>query len=459
MKRLSTSNTPKGLREEGSHSDLLIRGGTLVCIDAEDQVLRTSIRVRGDRIIAIGRSAERGRARVIDASGCLVMPGFVQAHVHLCQALFRGMADDLPLLDWLRERIWPLEAAHDASSMRASAELGIAEMLLGGTTSILDMGSVHHQEQIFRTMKRSGIRGFSGKAMMDRGRGVPRGLKESTRQSVETSRSLCRDWHGAAAGRIGYAYAPRFILSCSESLMRQTANAAREDGVLIHTHAAEHRAERQAVKEQLGLDDIAALEKFGIYGPQAVLAHGVQLRAAEIRRMSRLGTRIAHCPSANLKLASGIAPLAEMLEAGLVVGIGSDGAPCNNRMDPWTEMRQAALLSKAKRGDAASLPARQALRLATMGGATALGLQDSVGSLEVGKKADIVIVSAQGLHQQPALDPHSTLVYASTAQDVQHVLVDGAWLVRHRELTTLDGERIAARARSQGKKAMKRAGL
>ena len=436
---------------------MLLRGGTLVCVDDEDRIIRASLRVRDDRIVAIGKKAERGPAHVIDATGCIVMPGFVQAHVHLCQALFRGMADDLPLLEWLRQRIWPLEAAHDAASMRVSAELGIAEMLLSGTTTILDMGSVHHQEQVFKSMKQSGIRGFSGKAMMDRGHGVPRGLRESTRQSVSTSRELCRKWHGAADGRIGYAYAPRFILSCSERLMRETANAAREDGVLIHTHAAEHRAEREAVKAQLGLDDIAALERYGICGPQAVLAHGVQLRMAEIRRMSRLGTRVVHCPSANLKLASGIAPLTEMLREGLVVGLGADGAPCNNRMDPWTEMRQAALLSKAKRGDAASLPAKQALRLATHGGATALGIQDEVGSLEIGKKADLIVVSTQGLHQQPALHPHSVLVYSSTATDVRHVLVDGQWLVRDGELTTLDRDQIHRRVRSQATRVIKRA--
>jgi len=440
--------------------DVIIRGGTIVTMDAENRVLSGDLHIQGDRISALGQlPSPDPRARVIRADGCAVIPGLIQSHVHLCQTLFRGMANELPLLPWLKERIWPLEAAHNPSSMRASAELGLAEMLKAGTSCILDMGTVHHQDSVFDAMRRSGIRGFSGKAMMDRGRSVPAGLRESTRQSLDSSRALSAKWHGRAKGRLHYAYAPRFILSCSPTLLRRTARAAKDEGVLIHTHAAEHRAEREAVRAQLGLDDIEALEGFGIAGPQAVLAHGVQLRAAEIRRMARLGTRVVHCPSANLKLSSGLAPLKRMLQAGLVVGIGADGAPCNNRMDPWTEIRQAALLAMAREGDAAAVTASEALGLATRRGAEVLGLQEEIGSLEVGKKADVTIVDLNQLHTAPGGDVISQLVYSSTASDVRHVLVDGRQVVRDGELQTLDEASILRRARTHGRRILERAGL
>lgn len=434
-------------------------------MDPARRVLRGDLVIEDGEIVALGKVPRRAReeikarGEVIDASGCAVIPGLVQAHVHLCQTLFRGMADELPLLPWLKRRIWPLEAAHDRASLRASARLGLCEMMRAGTTSILDMGTVHHHDVVFEVMKESGIRGFSGKAMMDRGAGVPRGLKESTKSSLEESHRLCEKWHGAADGLLGYAYAPRFILSCSERLMREVAEAARERAALMHTHAAEHADERAAVKEILGKDDIAALEEFGICGPQAVLAHGVQLTKREMKRLAALGTRIVHCPSANLTLASGIAQVPAMRDAGVVVGLGADGAPCNNRMDPWTELRQAALLAKVRMKNAAALPAMDALALATVDGARALGIDDEVGSLEPGKRADVAVVRIDDLHHEPGGDAVSRLVYAAVARDVEHVFVDGRPVVRSGETTTLRRESVLRGARREAKKLVKRARL
>jgi cytosine/adenosine deaminase-related metal-dependent hydrolase len=438
--------------------DVLIRGGTVVTMDPDQTIRRADVLVRDGRIAAIGRSASRARpVRVLDASGAAVMPGFVQCHVHLCQALFRGMADDLPLLAWLRERIWPLEAAHDPKSLRASARLGVAEMLRAGTTTILDMGTVHHQDAVFEVMRDTGIRGFSGKAMMDRGRGVPAGLKETTRESLRESERLFDAWHGEAAGRLGYAFAPRFILSCSEKLLRKTADLAVDREAIIHSHAAEHPDERQAVRDALGKDDVDLLSDYGIRGPRTVLAHGVQLTFGQMRRAAKHGTRFVHCPSANLKLSSGIAQVARMRSAGMVVGLGADGAPCNNRMDPFTELREAAILAKAQAQDAAALPASEALAMATIDGARVLGLEHLIGSLEVGKLADIAVVSIEGTHAQPGGDVVSRLVYSCTADDVRHVLVNGDILVERSELTRLDEERVRANAKRQAKKVLGRA--
>jgi cytosine/adenosine deaminase-related metal-dependent hydrolase len=441
--------------------DILIRGGTVVTCDARDRVIDDGqVLVRGRDILSVGQDAagEAGVARVLDARGCAVIPGLVQAHVHLCQTAFRGMADDLPLLEWLRERIWPLEAAHDEKSAAASAELGIAEATLGGTTTLLDMGTVRAHDAILDACARSGVRALSGKAMMDMGDGVPAGLRESTRASLEGSEALARAFAGAADGRIGYAWAPRFVLSCSEDLVRGAVERASERGEIVHTHVAEQAAEREAVRVALGDDDLAVLRRWGVAGPRALLAHGVQLRADEVRELAVDGTRIVHCPSANLKLGSGIAPIAALDDAGVALAIGADGAPCNNNLDAWTEMRHAALLSKVRSG-VRSLPARRALRLATIDGARALGLDGLIGSIEPGKRADLAIVRLDGTHAEPAGDVFSRLVYACGARDVVHVLIDGVLLVKHGEHQRLDVERTRAHARAAARALLARAAM
>jgi cytosine/adenosine deaminase-related metal-dependent hydrolase len=439
--------------------DILIRGGTIVTCDADDRVLQSGeILVRG-RDIARVSAAEQPPVeltRVIDARGCAVLPGLVQGHVHLCQSLMRGLADDLPLLDWLRTRVWPLEAAHDERTITASAELGLAEAMLAGTTTLLDMGTVREHDGVMDAIARSGVRALSGKAMMDRGDGVPARLLESTTGSLRESERLARDWTGAANGRIGYAWAPRFVLSCSEALVRGAVERARERGDLIHTHAAEHPAEREAVRRALDDDDVAVLRRWGASGPRAILAHGVQLTEAEALAVGRDGTRVVHCPSANLKLGSGIAPVAELDRVGVALALGSDGAPCNNNLDPWTEMRHAALLAKVRTGVTA-MPAKRVLRLATIDGARALGLDALVGSLEAGKRADIAVVRMDRVHAEPAGDVFSRLVYACNARDVDHVLIDGVHVVKGGEHQLVDVERAIVGARAAARRLIARA--
>jgi cytosine/adenosine deaminase-related metal-dependent hydrolase len=441
--------------------DTILRGGTVVTCDADNRVLEGDVLVRDGAIAAVGRvtrQAEDSLARVVDARGCAVVPGLIQAHVHLCQVLMRGMADDLPLLQWLTQRIWPLEAAHDEASLAASAELGLAEAMLGGTTTLLDMGTVRGHDAVMDACVRAGIRACSGKAMMDSGVGVPRGLRESTRASLEESERLATTWRGAAGGRISYAWAPRFVLSCSEELVRGTAERARAHSDLVHTHAAEHPAEREIVRAALGKDDVAVLRDWGVTGPRAILAHGVQLELDQAKELAAEGTRVVHCPSANLKLGSGIARVAELDRLGVALALGADGAPCNNNLDAWTELRHAALLAKV-RSSVASLPAARAFRLATIDGARALGLQDQVGSLEVGKRADVAVVRLDGAHAEPGGDVFSRLVYACGARDVEHVMVDGELVVKRREHQRLDVERAKARAREQARKLVARARL
>ena len=440
---------------------VLVEGGTIVTCDAEDRVFVGDVAIDGGAIVALGPRAREMLPlpyRVLDARGCAVTPGFVQAHVHLVQALFRGMADDVPLLDWLRRYIWPLEAAHDERSLVASAELGLAEMIAAGTTCILDMGTTHGHDAIFAACERSGIRAVSGKAMMDRGDGVPAKLRETTSESLRESERLARTWTASSSGRLGYAFAPRFILSCSEELIRGAAALARDLSCLVHTHAAEHAGEREAVRALLGAEDVAILAQWGVTGPRAILAHGVQLEDAEIAALAAAGTRLVHCPSANLKLGSGIARVHDVRRAGVVVALGADGAPCNNNLDPFVEMRHAALLAKSRTGTS-TLPAREVLRMATIDGARALGLDAITGSLELGKRADLAVVSLAGAHVAPATDIASALVYACQSRDVRHVVIDGAVAVLRGELASLDGPRIAATAREEARRIAIAAGV
>ena len=446
---------------------VLIRGGTLVQCDASGTIADGDLLVDGGRIAAIGQVPEQmtssrngGPIRVIDARGCAVMPGFVQAHVHLCQVLFRGMADDLPLLSWLERRIWPFEAAHDDASLSASAELGLLEMMLAGTTTILDMGTVHGYDAVFDACERAGIRVFGGKTMMDSGDRVPSGLRESTSSSLRESDRLRATWSGRGDGRLAYAYAPRFILSCTEALFRGTVERANDAGApgraLLHSHVAEHPDERAAVRGVLGDDDIAVLRKWGFKGKNTLLAHGVQLTDDEIDIVAQDGTRIVHCPSANLKLGSGIARVHELARRGVQLALGGDGAPCNNNLDPRIELRHAALLAKVRTG-VTTVPARQALELATIEGARALGIESEVGSLEQGKRADLLVVRMDGPHVEPGGDAWSRLVYGCTSRDVVHVMVDGRLVVRNGEHARLDHDEVLATARVQAEKLVARA--
>ena len=436
--------------------ELWLQGATIVSSDAQDRVLRGDLLIRDGRIAGIGRVRPGRGARRLDVRDRIVLPGLVMAHVHLCQTLMRGMADDLPLLEWLRSRIWPLEAAHDARSMRHSAELGLAELVRAGTTALLDLGTVHEQDVIFETCVRAGIRVVGGRTLMDRGEQVPRRLQQSASHSLAEAESLERRWVSHPSGRIGYAWIPRFILSCSEGMMRGALERSRSSGAIFHTHAAEHREERRTVRRELGADDVVLLRRWGMRGPRCSIAHGVQLTRAQLGMLARDETRVVHCPTANLKLGSGIARVADLARAGVVVGLGADGAPCNNNLDPWLELRHAALLSSVMAGPGA-LTARMALRMATIEGARVLNLDSQIGSIELGKRADLVVVNPLVPHAAPALDPIATLVYATQARDVEHVFVDGRPLVEKGELATLDAERIGKTAGFEARRLARRA--
>ena len=440
-----------------SMSSILIKNGTLVTVDSSNRIVRGDLLIEHGRIVALG-DTDQSADVVVDASECAVIPGFVQTHIHLCQTLFRGAADDLALIDWLKQRVWPMEAAHSPASIAASARLGVAELIKGGTTCALTMETVNHTGEVFKVVEETGFRATIGKCMMDKGDEVPKPLQEKTSHSIEASVALLEEWHGRADGRIRYCFAPRFAISCTRELLEKVAELARARDVMIHTHASENRTECALVEAETGLRNIAYLDSVGVIGRHVALAHCVHLSNEEIRILQTTETNVVHCPSSNLKLGSGIAPVVQLLEEGVSVSLGADGAACNNRLDMFTEMRTAALLQKALHGPEV-LAASRVFRLATIDGARALGLESEIGSLEVGKRADVAVVKLNRLHTSPVASVVSSLVYAAETSDVQSVVIDGRLVMHERELLTLDEGDVVAEANAQMETLVLRAGL
>jgi 5-methylthioadenosine/S-adenosylhomocysteine deaminase len=437
---------------------ILIKNGTLLTMDERDTIVRGDLLLRDGRIASVAETGQTADLQ-IDASGCAVIPGFVQTHIHLCQTLFRGAADDLSLLAWLKTRVWPMEAAHTPASVRASARLGIAELIKGGTTCALTMETVNHTEEVFRVVEETGFRATVGKCMMDTGDEVPAALHEDTQASIQESLALLEKWHDSAEGRIRFCFAPRFALSCTRALLTRIAQLAQERRVMIHTHASENKHECSLVESETGLRNVSYLDSLGISGRHVVLAHCVHLDAAEFELLRKSRTNVAHCPSSNQKLGSGIAEIKRMLESGISVSLGADGAACNNRLDMFTEMRSMSLMQKALHGPEV-IAAKQALRLATVGGAHALGLENEIGSLEAGKRGDVVVVKLDSLHASPSLgDPMSALVYSAQTTDVRNVVIDGRLVMAERELLTLPESSVIAAAEQEAGALLKRAGI
>jgi 5-methylthioadenosine/S-adenosylhomocysteine deaminase len=435
----------------------LFENCTLLTCDADERVVAGSLLVEDGHIADLGDPARlRQRAgptaRIEDLGGRWLMPGLVQTHIHLVQTLFRGMADDLALLDWLAQRIWPLERAHDRDSVYWSARLGLSELLLGGTTALLDMGTVDHTDAVFEAAAEAGLRAHVGKAMMDVENEA--GLSEPTEQSLQSAMDLRDRWHGR--GLLHYAFAPRFVPSCSERLLRETAAEARRTGCRLHTHASENRDEVALVRQLRGMDNVRYLDEVGFSGPDVVLAHCVHLSDEEVGLLAARGTVVAHCPSSNLKLASGVADLPRLLGEGVHCTLGADGAPCNNRLDAFAEMRLAALLQKPRHGPRA-MRAGEVLRMATAEGARALGT--GAGVLAPGRPADLVELDPDVIFAWGGGDPVSAVVYALGPAAVRRVWVAGRLRVAGGAVLGWDGAETVAGCRQALARVRGRAGL
>ncbi|MBM4155826.1 MAG: amidohydrolase family protein [Lentisphaerae bacterium] len=413
-----------------------------------------SILVRDGRIETVGRFQARAGTR-IDAGGALAMPGFVQAHVHLCQTLFRGAGEDMALLPWLRKVVWPMEAAHDRASLMASARLACAEMIRGGTTSFLSMETVRGTDATLEAVAECGLPGVVGHCLMDDTGGYPP-LAVDIDDGLAECDVLADSLRGTPTLRL--AVAPRFALSCSADSLREAADFARSRGHLLHTHASEQTSEIEWIRERTGMDNVRYLHECGLSGPDVCLAHCVQVDLRERALLAEAGTNVLHCPGANLKLGSGLAPVPEMLDAGIPVGLGADGAACNNRLDLFAEMRLAGLIQKVRLGPDA-LPARDIVRMATQGGAAAIGWGGETGVLEAGRRADLVLIDLDDLSILPGDDPASAVVYAAHPGAVVLTMAAGRVLYENGDFTTLDVGRVRRDARDQRRKLARRAGI
>ncbi|USZ68082.1 5'-deoxyadenosine deaminase [Halorussus salilacus] len=419
--------------------------GTVVA-DAETVIDDGALVVEGDRIVAVGERDELvEQYSDEDRRACdVLMPGIVGGHVHSVQSLGRGIADDTALLDWLFDYVLPMEAGLDAEGMRIAAELGYAELVESGVTTAIDHLSVRHADEAFEAAGEVGIRGRIGKVLMDKD--SPEGLEEDTGEALAESERLIREYHDTSGGRIQYALTPRFAVSCTEECLRGVRDLADEyDGVRIHTHASENRDEVATVEDDTGMRNVHWLDEVGLTGEDVVLAHCVWTDESEREVLAETGTHVTYCPSSNMKLASGVAPIPDYLDRGINVALGNDGPPCNNTLDPFTEMRQASLLQKVEDLDPTTLPARTVFEMATVNGARAAGFEQ-VGRLAPGWKADVVGLTTDLTRATPLHDILSHLVFAAHGDDVEFTMVDGEVLYDDGEHVRIDAERVRREA-------------
>jgi len=430
------------------HADLLIHAQWILPVDAEDSVLEQhAIAISGGRILAVLPSAEAneqiGAERELDLPGHALVPGLINAHTHSPMVLLRGLADDLPLMTWLNQHIWPAEQRWvNAEFVLAGTRLAALEMLKSGTVCFNDM--YFHAEVTARASAEAGIRAVIGMIVVD----FPTGYADGPEQYLSKGLALHDRYREHAF--IHTAFAPHAPYSVSDEPMTRIRTLADELEVPVHIHLHETHDEVVQSLRDHGERPIQRLARSGLIGPNLVAVHMTQLEDGEIALLADSGVNVVHCPESNLKLASGFCPVIRLLDAGINVALGTDGAASNNDLDMMGEMQTAALLAKGVAGSASALPASQALRMATINGARALGLEQETGSLEPGKSADIVAIDLRDPDTQPVYHPVSQVVYAAGRDQVRQVWVAGRHVIRDGQPTTLEPEQILAEAREWG---------
>jgi 5-methylthioadenosine/S-adenosylhomocysteine deaminase len=434
-------------------ADLIVSGGTIVTMDTARHVIENgAIAVAHGRIVAVGPRAEiekRYFAReTLDATGRIIVPGLINGHTHIPMTLFRGLADDLDLQDWLTKYIFPAEAKNVTEDfVRAGTRLGLAEMIRGGTTTYCDM--YYFEDAIAEETAKAGVRGVLGETVID----FPVADNKTNVDAMAYVEKFIKRWQGDEL--ITPAIAPHAPYTVSEEHLKAVRALSDRTGAPIVTHISETKKEVDDSVKAKGASPIDYLERIGFLNEKVIAAHVVWPSAAEIDTLKRLKVGVVHNPQSNMKLASGVAPLPKMLAEGLRVGLGTDGAASNNDLNMWEEMDTVAKLHKVFTGDPKVISAQEAFELATIRGAQALHLDRDIGSIEVGKRADLVIIESDSLNQMPLYNIYSDLVYATKAWDVLTVLINGRTVMRDRKLLTLDEAAIKESARAYREKVMK----
>ena len=451
---------------------MLFTNATIITMNpTRDIITGGAIAIKDNRIAAVGKTDALLRQysgdQVIDVKGKLIIPGLIDTHVHLAQALIRGCADDMALIQWLCERVWVLQGNFTHDDGYVSARLCIAEMLKSGTTTFLESMLAHRYgfDGIARAVDESGIRACLAGIVMDIGTYATQsssmhpGMVESRETSLFGVLDMHSKWHGAANDRVHVWFGPRTPGGVSSELYREMSDYAHQRDMGITMHLAEVEADKIFLNEKYGLSPVYYAESVGLLGPKTVLVHMVWLARADIDKLAETRTSVSHNPSSNSKLASGVCKVPQMLASGVNVALGCDGGPSNNDYDLVREMKLAAIIHKAVTNNPLIVPAETVLEMATINGARALGLEQEIGSLEVGKKADLVIIDLNRLHTTPSPNPISSLVYAATGAEVDTVVVDGHIVVEHGQLLTMDENEVMEQAHQHAGALYRRAGI
>jgi cytosine/adenosine deaminase-related metal-dependent hydrolase len=451
---------------------MIFTNATIITMNAYREIIHNgAIAIRDNRIIAVDKASviqERfDDDHMIDVGGKVIIPGLIDTHVHLAQALIRGCADDMSLIQWLCDRVWVLQGNYTHEDAYVSARLCMAEMLRSGTTTFLEAMLAHRYgfDGIAQAVEESGIRACLGGIVMDTASYASErlvmypGMIETREMSLLGVLEAYDKWHGKANDRLHVWFGARTPGGVSAELYREMSQIARERNMRITMHLGEVEADRTFVMSEYHRSLIDFAEDVGLLGPQTVLVHMVWLTPEEIEKVAATGTHVSHNPSSNCKLASGICNVPLMQAKGVNVSLGCDGGPSNNDYDLIREMKLAAILHKAVSLDPLIMPAETVLEMATINGARALGLEREIGSLEVGKKADLVVLDFNHLHTTPSPNPVSTLVYAATGGDVDTVVVDGRMVVEHGKLLTMNEDEVIEQARKHAPEVYRRAGI
>ena len=424
-------------------ADILIRGCTILPMDEKRRVVENGfIAIKNGVITYIGRETDApsiSAEETIDGHGKVAAPGLVNCHTHVPMTIFRGLAEDQKLSRWLGETIWPLEAKLKPGDVYDGALLGCLEMIKSGTTCFADM--YFHEDMVAKAVERAGLRAVLAQGVIEAG-SSERG-EEMLKESVE----FARKFHGFADGRVMVRLGPHAVYTCGPSLLTEVRDRASELNVGIHIHLAESKEMVKSVKEKCGFTEVELLESLGFLKPDVLAAHCIYLSEEEMRLMARRGVKVSYNPVVNMKVALGVPKVRDLMSLGVTVGVGTDGPASNNDLDMFDDMRVAALLQKVFYMDSTVLPARRVLQMATIDGARALGLEGSVGSLEVGKRADVILIDFGRPHLTPVHDFFANLVYSARGSDVDTVVVDGKILMVGGDVRTLDEEEVMARAR------------
>ncbi|MGG4551112.1 amidohydrolase [Paenibacillus humicus] len=420
---------------------LLITNGTFAVLEEQEPVVNGYMLVEDDLITYIGSERPEGseNAEVMDGKGLLFLPGLINTHGHAAMSLLRGYGDDMVLQKWLQEKMWPMEAKFTGNDVYWGTALSVLEMIKGGTTTFLDM--YDHMDKVAQVTEESGIRGVLMRGAI--------GLcpPDVQKQKLDEAVAFARNWHGKADGRITAMISPHAPYTCPPDYIEQFVQAAHDLDLPMHTHMSETQAEVEQNVADYGARPVEHLLKLGMFSRPTLLAHGVHLTDEEIEVLADHKVAISHNPGSNLKLASGVARVPELLKAGVTVSLGTDGAASNNNLDMFEEIRLAALIHKGVSGDPTAVPALEALRMGTEYGAQSVFLNNT-GKLAAGMKADFIALNTEQAHFVPRTDYVSHVVYSAGPKDVEHVWVDGKQIVKHGACLTLDEERIRHEAQA-----------